>query len=379
MLRNVAFCVFFLAATTVAYAQSSDQVIDEILWHMDDLEARVSALEAELIVPLSDNTDTLDSSESSDEWADDAFEWSVSTLEPDAAVSPSHNTDWLGFMIGSAGWADLEAWLARPIWVAHTKLAFGKRGFNQALNDRQKAKLEAYTTLAPHVQLSLILNLYPRSKPNGPEFSAIIAGQWDVELRHVARRLIDTGQEDAILRLWHEPEIKSKSWCEDPDYVAAWQYVHDIFMSELGAAFEWQYSVNNPAARQQRSSDGTLWIDKCYPGAAYVDQLSVGTYDRSGGVADVSWQNTLAKLVFIRDWALARGHRFSVAEWGLWHPDCKHSGQGDNPSLIQRSHDFFAAVPEGSRGYMLYFNRDACANLDQFPESRALFKELFGG
>ena len=76
----------------------------------------------------------------------------------------------------------------------------------------------------------------------------------DTELRQMARMFIDTGHEDAIMRLWHEPEIPFKNWCEQPFYHEAWQHVHDVFMSEFGADFIWQYSLDGPASGQGQAN-----------------------------------------------------------------------------------------------------------------------------
>ena len=372
MLRIVAFCVLGLIVTTVAHARPSDKDFRQIQERLNQLEARVGDLESESTAPPEPPQDP----------------------EPPQNEDPplSDNTDWLGFWANAYEYEDMEAWLGRPVYVGHFMLAFGHNGFQQALDDRQRKWLEDFTTLVPHVQLSFILDIFPE-RGKDPQFAAIAAGDWDAELRAVARTIIDTGHEDAILRLWHEPEVANKNngpigptWCDDPAYIPAWRRVHDIFEAEAGGSFTWQYSVNGPAGAQRTDADGTLWIDLCYPGAAYVDQVSNGAYDRAGRDPETSWQRSLAKLVFVRDWAIAHGHQFSLAEWGLWDstvdtPVCGRfqNGQGDNPSFIQRSHDFFAAIPEDWRGYMLYFNRMDCVNIHQFPESEALFEELFGG
>ena len=83
-----------------------------------------------------------------------------------------------------------------------------------------------------------------------PRFAEIAAGTWDTELRAMADRLIETGHANAILRLWHEPDLPNRQWCEDPDYIAAWQRVHDLFMAQPGAGFIWQYSLDGPAGWQ---------------------------------------------------------------------------------------------------------------------------------
>lgn len=359
-LRGIAFSLFCLSAANSVQAAPGDAAAG--IGRADVLETQVGALEGE------------------------------GTGASEDGPAPSGNSDWLGFWANAYEYDEMEAWLGRPVRVAHFKLPFGKNGFAQALDRRQKKWLEDFTSLVPHAQLTVILDIFP-TRGRDPRFAEIAAGRWDDELRQVARRFIDTGHEDAILRLWHEPEVADKNngpigptWCDDPAYVPAWQRVHGLFEAEAGAAFVWQYSVNGPAGARKRAADGTLWIEKCYPGKAYVDQVSVGAYHRMGTTPDVSWKRSLSKMVFVRDWAFASGHKFSMAEWGLWDsngdaPVCRRfaNGQGDEPSFIENTYDFFSAIPEERRGYLLYFNRMACTNLENLPRSRAKFKELFGG
>ena len=381
MLRVVAFCVLCLSTAATAYGERRD--IEQTPGHSDALEARITTPEGESTALPYERTDRSHNSGGSAQEVVGAIAENIGA--PDAGLPPSHGTEWLGFWANAYEYADLEAWLGRPVRIAHFKLPFGHNGFAQALDEKQKKWLEDFTTLVPHAQLTFILDIFP-TRGNDPRFSEVAIGRWDLELRQVARRIIDSGHEDAILRLWHEPEVAVKNhapigptWCDDPAFIPAWRRVHDLFEAEAGAAFSWQYSVNGPAGSQKRSADGAFWIDKCYPGNAYVDQVSVGAYHRVSRTPSLSWRQSLNKLEFVRDWAFARGHIFSVAEWGLWSSDCRWSGHDDDPSFIQRSYDFFATIPAEKRGYMLYFNRMECVDLKRFPESRALFAKLFGG
>ena len=60
MLRIVTFCVLSLTVTTMAHAQSPNQVIDQIRWLLDDIEARVLAIEGECIIEGSASTPEAD-------------------------------------------------------------------------------------------------------------------------------------------------------------------------------------------------------------------------------------------------------------------------------------------------------------------------------
>lgn len=381
MQRIVAACVFCLGLTTIAQAGPTDIYEGPAYRNVFDVKFRVVNVGEEAL-----RSDGLNGAKPTEATAG-ASDGSAAGDGAGAGtqVSSSQDTKWLGFWMPAQDYSEVEAWLGRRIWVAHFHLAFGRRGFAQALGERQKVWLESYTRLAPHAQLAVILDIFPLNDKN-PRFAEIDAGDWDEELRQVARRIIDAGHEDAILRLWHEPEVAVKNnspigptWCDDPAFVPAWRHVHDLFEAEPGAEFVWQYSVNGPAGKQLTAADGTLWIEKCYPGPEYVDQVSVGAYHRMGPTPEISWQESIGKLEFGRDWAFEQGHKFSVAEWGLWSSACRWEGQDDDPSFIQGSHDFFAAIPEEKRGYMLYFNAMKCVDIAQYPESEALFEKLFGG
>lgn len=263
----------------------------------------------------------------------------------------------LGWMGGNR--ADLEAWLGRSIEVIHKHLVFNG-GFSQALGDGQRDGLISRATKWPDSQVAIIMDLYPVTRDE-PRFCEVASGDWDAELRAVAQMIVGTGHEDAIIRLWHEMDLGWRDWFKSDCWVDAWRRVHDQMMSIEGAAFVWQY---NP--------DGGAWraaFEQGWPGDAYVDDVAVSCYDKtSNGFASCA-----SRLIFAREWAIARGLTLSWAEWGLWS-----SGGGDNPQFIQDSYDFFSMIPEVNRGYMLMFNRHEKVNIDQFPESKALFRELFG-
>ena len=381
MRHIVALCIFCLGGIATAQAEPKDT--GDIREDRSVLDLRSSAVESGQKILLSSSAGGANSSNNSENALDGKVAEKLAGAEKRA--SSSGNTDWLGFWENAYDFADVEAWLGRPIRVAHFMLAFGKGGFRQGLAQDQKRWLSDFSKLVPHAQLALLLDIFPRADQN-PRFAEVAAGDWDEELRQVARRIIDTGHEDAIIRLWHEPEVAVKNrapigptWCDDPAFLPAWRHVHDLFNAEEGANFIWQYSVNGPAGRQARAEDGTLWIEKCYPGKDYVDQVSVGAYHRMGPTEDISWQISVSKLEFGRDWAFKRGHKFSVAEWGLWSSECRWEGQDDDPNFIRQSHDFFAAIPEAKRGYMLYFNSMDCVDIARYPESEAMFEKLFGG
>lgn len=270
--------------------------------------------------------------------------------------------------------------LNRQLLFEHEKIASENNGFSQMTNAAQTQKLQDWTDAAPHVRISTILDLFPRNSTIGPEFSAIAAGTYDGDLQDLAQNFVDTGQDDAVLRLWHEFDLHS-DWYSDADWHDAWRRVHDQ-MKNVAPNLEFQYDFDGPG-HNETTFMGQRIIDYAWPGDQYVDRIGIGLYDRQ------SWPGILGRLNVSRDFAIDHGVPLDWAEYGLWVSS--QGGNGDNPDFIQNGHDYWINdMPDANRGFILYFNTAANnrsqlfdpsdpgnSSASQWPNSHALFMTLF--
>jgi len=234
---------------------------------------------------------------------------------------------------------------------------------------------EQFAPVSDRVTLSLIYNVLP--KDGSTTFADVINGTYDADLRTIATNLINGGHGDAIFRLLHEADMPGRTWTfrdgNADDYIAAWRHVHEVMMSVPGAEFKWQYSLNGPAGSQAKEN-GVYLTELGYPGDDYVDSISISNYDRERYAND--FEKVREKLEFIRDFAESHGKKMDLGEWGLW--PASDNGGGDNPEFIKETLDWFQALPEELKGYLLYFDLHDSVDLEQYPNSEALFLELFG-
>jgi len=267
---------------------------------------------------------------------------------------------------------NFEAYLGRE--VRYTSQKIGDASWEHA----KKVSLwisEQFAPVSDRVTLALIYNLLP--KDGSTDFADVIDGSYDADLKTIARNLIGGGHGDAIIRLLHEADMPRRTWTfrngNAEDYIAAWRHVHDVMMSVPGAAFRWQYSLNGPAGWQTREN-GVYLTELGYPGDDYVDSVSVSNYDRGRYAND--FETVREKLDFIRDFVASHGKKMDIAEWGLW--SASNKGGGDNPTFIRDTLEWFQALPDEQRGYLLYFDLHKSVDLEQYPNSEALFLKLFG-
>lgn len=271
-----------------------------------------------------------------------------------------------------------EAFLGNE--VSYTSQKIGLKSWNHA-KDVSLWIAEEFAPIADRACLALIFDLLP--KDGSTTFGDVINGSHDDDLRTIARNLISGGHEDAILRLMHEADRPPNSWTfrngNAADFIATWRHVHDVMMEVPGAEFQWQYSLDGHAGRQLKEN-GVLLTELGYPGDDYVDSVSIGNYDR--GQYAHNWMAVEEKLNFIRDFATSHNLKMDIAEWGLWLTNDTveniPGGGGDNPSFIKNTLDWFQALPAEQQGYLLYYNIHPSVNLNQFPRSEAMFRELFG-
>ena len=326
---------------------------------------------------------------------------------------PVGEHSWLGtWMTGreALGGTFPQMYLAWETWLGggtriitpyvHAKMQFGGGGYTKAINIIENDWPGWFgTDLADGMHtLAIIMDITPVNRASGPDFAGHVAGTYDANLQRIAQGLIDIGHSHACLRLWHEADLSPNfiTWTftggNATAYKDAWQHVHDIMMGVAGANFRWQYSINGPAGAGDQEG-GVDLIDLGYPGSDFVDSVSVGHYDRSQyKVCDNGFGPAQTKLDFVRSFAIDKGIKFDIAEWGLRHTDAVSPGSngcGDDHDFIQASYEYFNGLPATLRGYMLYFNDWDFSRIDditpaggqffdQYPKSREKFLALLG-
>ncbi len=272
---------------------------------------------------------------------------------------------------------EFEQWLGREL--KFVCLNIGRKSVKDMTGSAwgQFERKHAIQTLSRRVQPTITIPLNignaDAETPEGIEqikfgLTAVANGLYDKAYAKVAKRLVTAGFESAILRLGHEPDHKlyphSVVGGNHEQYKAAFRHVHDIFERQAGAEFLFDYNLN---------AHITKHAELAYPGDEYVDIVGLDFYDKA------PWATILKRLEFHRGFAIEKGKLLSFPEFGLALESS--GGNGDNPVFLQNVYDWITSLPEngpGSLVYVNYFNNPKRFNLDNFPQSKKLFKELFG-
>lgn len=292
--------------------------------------------------------------------------------------------DWLGMWSGAnpggSRSAD-ETALGYQIAYQHVKIPFDN-GFDQA-DFSANAQLPGWVNLG--IQNPCIFDLYPTNRSTGPEYAAIAAGTYNTRLRSLANIIKNTGQTNAILRLWHEFDSNGTHGIFSPgttaqrdNFVAAWRVVHDEMKSQA-PNLRFAYQPDGPGSNPGGTTiNGEVWIDYAWPGSDYVDIIGFSGYNRGNGITVAG---ALAKNQYVWDWAVSKNKPFSIGEWGLWP---EPNGAGDFPAYITAMYNWLQDRPASGAGaliYALYFGSTTGsynASLSNFPNSLTEFTNLFG-
>lgn len=195
-------------------------------------------------------------------------------------------------------------------------------------------------------------------------------GDYDEYYRRLARNLVAGGQEDAILRLGWEFNLKGWRWSTDnPDeFISYWRHIVTAMRSVDGQELEFDW---NPVIGET-AYDATLY----YPGGKYVDYVGVDVYDISwsdntypygkGCSAECKkarqtlvWDQIYTGRLGLMDWAAfakKKGKPLSIPEWGAWDRTDGRGG-GDNAYFIKQMHAFIDD-PHNNVAYQAYFDID---------------------
>jgi hypothetical protein len=260
------------------------------------------------------------------------------------------------------------------------------------------------------LSIPMLPGSWNRSGPRaGPDANVKVSleagarGDYDKHFIALAKNLVKFRLGDSILRMGWEFNGGWYTW-RASDNPKAWAEYFRHIVTAMRAVpgtgrlhFCW-----NPALGWQQFP-----ADQAYPGDAFVDIIGLDVYDESWAndtypipkdatAAEIdqrhqkAWNDTLYGGNFgIKFWTdFARKHQkpFAICEWGVSQRSDHHGG-GDDPDFIQKMHDILAD-PANNVLFDCYFDVQAGDGHHQvspdkngsmeFPQSSALFKELFG-
>ncbi|HEV2713579.1 MAG TPA: glycosyl hydrolase [Gaiellaceae bacterium] len=307
---------------------------------------------------------------------DEAGNWSVGSVHRwliDTTPPPALGLD-LGVFAGTKnpeGVAAFATWLRRPITRVLEYLGYASWSDIENPPEIDVWKGRGYR----------MVYAVPMLPASGASLRTGAAGTYNDRFRALARRLVDAGQANAVIRLGWEFNGWWYPWTAKDDPVAFaeyWRQIVTAMRSVPGGSFKFDWSTNvGPASVEP---------DKAYPGDAYVDYVGITVFDQDWypGWQDprLRWQNLVNLpfgLLWHRDFALQHGKPVVFDEWGLSIRDDGHGG-GDDPYYVSKMFTWLNAT---RAAWALYFEfdkedgRHALTN-GQFPLAAKRFRELFG-
>jgi hypothetical protein len=306
-----------------------------------------------------------------------------------AAAQPTRFGVFLGTKAEVSGF---ESWVGRAVKdVTH----FSDR---QTWNDIAHPRLNEWRGTA--YRLIYAVPMLPSTEDATKEASmrAGATGDYDAHFTALAKSLISDGQQDAVLRVGWEFNLKSWPWGikDSVTFTKYFRHIVTAMRAVPGAKFTIDWNPNN-GFNPYDAAD--YW-----PGGKYVDTIGVDVYDldqtvygtayRGKKVCDVECraqkqETAWNEVVYggergLQYWAyFAQQHHkpLSLPEWGLWEMTNGSDGGGDNPFFIEQMHSFIE-TPGNNVAYASYFDVDGGDGLHDlmktFPASGKRFKKLFG-
>ncbi|WP_307078820.1 glycoside hydrolase family 26 protein [Arthrobacter pascens] len=136
--------------------------------------------------------------------------------------------------------------------------------------------------------------LWSGNGANQPAYALdrITAGDFDTYIQQWGAALASWGK-PVMLRFAHEMNGNWYPWAESAngnqagDYVAAWRHVHDVVAATGAANVQWVWSPNVPYW-------GSTALSGLYPGAGYVDVVSLDGYNWGTAASWSSWTSPSA-------------------------------------------------------------------------------------
>jgi len=238
----------------------------------------------------------------------------------------------------------------------------------------------------------MVYSVAPLPWSGNTSMKAGARGEYDQYFRRLARNLVAGGQEDAIIRLGWEFNLKGWKWSTDnPDeFIGYWRHIVTAMRSVPGQKLEFDWNPNIG----ETPYEAQLY----YPGSKYVDYVGVDVYDVSwtrvtypyGPGCDPTcrkirqedvWDRLLngpRGLNFWSEFAHSQGKRMSLPEWGLWERPDGHGG-GDNPYFIEQMHAFIDDPYNrvAYQGYLQVDVADGQHKLSTLKQAGKAYKRLF--
>lgn len=208
------------------------------------------------------------------------------------------------------------------------------------------------------------------------------AGNFNSYFANVAQILVAAGEGDAVLRLGWEMNGNWYPWkvlnaTDAANYRDYWIQIVTAMRGVPGANFKFDFC---PIVGQQSYPP-----INAYPGDAYVDIVGLDVYNTSYTTTDPAtrWNELLNETYGIKYWAdfaTAHGKQISYPEWATGIRTGDASGGGDDPLFIQNMYTWIMTHDVAYHNYWDYQAPDFHGQLsnDQFPNSAAKLKELFG-
>ena len=217
-------------------------------------------------------------------------------------------------------------------------------------------------------------------------------GDYDQYYRTLARNLVAGGQEDAILRLGWEFNLKGWKWSTNnpKEFIAYWRHIVTAMRSVPGQKLRFDWNPNVGVTPYE--------ADLYYPGGKYVDYVGVDVYDVSwdkdtypyGAGCNATckryrqeevWDRLLNGhygLSYWSEFARSKGKPMSLPEWGAWDRPDGHGG-GDNAYFIQQMHAFIDD-PYNRVAYQAYLQVDVADGRHKVTTLKSVgkaYKRLF--
>ena len=136
----------------------------------------------------------------------------------------------------------------------------------------------------------------------------INTGAHDAWIRQQADAVKAIGKPVMIRYLWEMDLLKEES-ISQPDFIAAWRRIHDIFENRGATNARWVWC---PSAYSFQSAVGPTW----YPGDEYVDWIGADGYNWGDPDNQGKWRSFKDVFADFYSWASARNKPVMIGETG---------------------------------------------------------------
>lgn len=256
-------------------------------------------------------------------------------------------------------------------------IAFAERGSWPAMLNSVRWSMRCWKGAPYRIAQSV-----PMLLDKGTSLAEGAAGAYDAQFEELARILIESGHNDAYLRIGWEFNGGWYPWAaqKDPEaFKAYFRRIALIFRRAEGAQFK---IVWNPARGRQQIAP-----DSVYPGDDVVDIVALDLYNQSWRPEDkadpqVRWRNHVVQpysLDWLARFAALHNKPIAIPEWGTGTSPNGH-GMGDDPLFIANMAGWIKANNVAFTGYWDYKAGDFDAELSDggAPASAQAFRENFG-